>query len=436
MIYAIWKQLKNQWKKNIWISLELLLIFCLVWYMVDYFFVLGYNKSLASHRDIRNTYMISMGSFSNTHPNYSEVENTPEARLANYRRVIDRIKEHPQVESVALGFGPGSFPALGANFSTEYRSASDTTQIVEAQFVQFMVAEDYFKTFRYTRDNGKTPVSLSDYDWNDPSHVLISTLLAEKLFPGESAVGKSIERTYVHPDAPRDHYRVIGVIDNIKFFSYLRPMGNVYIPTPFNEQTFSQAFMAIRTKDDIPHLRFIADFKKAMSGTLRIGNYYLGGISSLDQVEKETDYRSGITNDVRTRTALLIFIFINITLCVLGTFWFRANKRREEIGVRRAMGSNTGDIWKLFIAEGLILLSLMVIPAMLIEVQLVYAGLIETLGQDIKSYGDYLPDRMVLRFLITNLLTWLVMAGMVTLAIWYPTRQASRVSPVDALRDE
>jgi len=404
--------------------------------MVDYFFVLGYNKSLASHRDIKNTYMINMGSFSNTHPNYVEAENTPEARFANYRRIINRIKEHPQVESVALGFGPGAFPALGANYSTEYRSASDTTSIAEAQFIQFMTEEDYFKVFRYTKDNGKTPVSISDYDWTDPSHVLISSLLAEKLFPGESAVGKTIERTYVHPDYPRDRYRIIGVIDNIKFFSYLRPMGNVYIPTPFNEHTFSQAFLGIRTKDNIPPLQFTTDFKKEMSGTLRIGNYYLGGISSLDQIETETDYRSGITNDVRTRTALLIFIFINITLCVLGTFWYRVNKRREEIGIRRAMGSNTGDIWKLFIAESLILLTIIAIPAMLIEMQFVYADLIETLGRDIKSYGDYLPDHTVLRFLITNGITWFLMAGMVTLAIWYPTRSASRIKPVDALRDE
>jgi ABC-type lipoprotein release transport system permease subunit len=68
--------------------------------------------------------------------------------------------------------------------------------------------------------------------------------------------------------------------------------------------------------------------------------------------------------------------------------------------------------------------------------QFVYADLIETLGRDIKSYGDYLPDHAVLRFLITNLTTWLLMAGMVTLAIWYPTRSASRIKPVDALRDE
>ncbi|MDH6357815.1 FtsX-like permease family protein [Parabacteroides sp. PF5-9] len=436
MIHTIWKQIRNQWRKNVWITLELLLIFCLVWYMVDYFFVLGYNKSLTSHRDIKDTYMINMGSFSDTHPNYAEAENTPEARLINFRRVVDRIKEHPQVESVALGFGPGAFPALGANYSTEYRSVNDTNSVVEAQFIQFMTEGDYFKVFRYTKDKGKTPVSLSDYDWNDPSHVLISSLLAEKLFPGESAVGKYIERTYVQPDASRERYRIVGVIDNIKFFSYLRPLGNIYIPMPFNEQTLSQAFLGIRTKNHIPYQQFTAEFNKEMSSLLRIGNYYLSSITALDQIEEETDYRSGITNDIRMRTALLIFIFINITLCVLGTFWFRTNRCREEIGVRRAMGANTSDIWKLFVIEGLILLTVVVVPAMFVEIQFIYADLIETLGRDIKSYGDYLPDHIFLRFLITNLLTWLLMAAMVILAIWYPTRQASRINPVDALRDE
>lgn len=436
MLHIIWKQLRNQWKKNVWIALELLLIFCLIWYMVDYFFVLGYNKSIPSHRNIKDTYMVSLGSFSQTHPNYSEEENTQEARFENYQRIIDRIKEHPQVESVALALGPASFPALGANNSTEYRNPEDTTTVVEAQFIMFMTDEDYFKVFRHTTDHGKKAVSVSDYDWSTPGDILISRLLEEKLFPGQSAVGKTIERSYVHPDYPRDRYRVIGILDNIKFFSHLRPYGNVYIPIPFNEETFSQAFLGIRTKDHMVSSEFTASFKKEMSSKLRVGNYYLGGISSLEQMEKDTDYRSGITNDIRTRTALMIFIFINIALCVLGTFWYRANRRQEEIGVRRAMGSNTGSIWALFIAEGLLLLTIITLPAMLIEIQFIHTDLIETIGRDRRSYGDYLPDHTVARFLITNLITWLLMAIMVVLAIWYPTRSASRITPVDALRDE
>ena len=34
-----WIQLMNRWRSNVWVCVELLLAFCLVWYMEDYFFV-------------------------------------------------------------------------------------------------------------------------------------------------------------------------------------------------------------------------------------------------------------------------------------------------------------------------------------------------------------------------------------------------------------
>ncbi|UQT36148.1 hypothetical protein M5E82_12060 [Parabacteroides distasonis] len=41
-----WIQLMNRWRSNVWVCVELLLAFCLAWYMVDYFFVEIYNRSL------------------------------------------------------------------------------------------------------------------------------------------------------------------------------------------------------------------------------------------------------------------------------------------------------------------------------------------------------------------------------------------------------
>jgi ABC-type transport system, involved in lipoprotein release, permease component len=195
-------------------------------------------------------------------------------------------------------------------------------------------------------------------------------------------------------------------------------------------------FVGFRTKEDLPSLQFSETFKKEMSRPLRIGNYYLNDVQSLVQMDLDTQYRSGMTNIIRIRIIFMIFLFVSISLCVLGTFRHRVNMRREEIGIRRSMGSNSFNIRKLFIVEGLLLLSIVVIPAMIIEMQFVHAGLIETLGQDINSHGDYLPDHIVSRFIITNAITWLLMAAMIIFAIWYPAYSASRMNPVDALRDE
>lgn len=432
MIKNICKHLLNRWKKNLWIAFELLLVFCLTWYMVDYFFVLGYNENLSSHRDLRNTYMVNIGTFPKNHESFREENEEAVTKYENYRRIINQLKTNPDIEAVGIASNHTSLSALGSLYEGRYRSVEDTTVIAESQIIWFVADEDYLKVFHHSKDNGKTLVSTKDYDWNDPSNILISRMIADKLFPGESAIGKKIE----HIDNPGYQLRVIDVLDDIKHFNYLRPYGVVYHPERINDTNLGGKIITIRSKNNTPPAQFIDQFKKEMSSNLLIGNYYLSGLSSLSQMAEDTDYRAGKTNEVRMRTALLLFLLINILLCVLGTFWHRVNVRRGEIGIRRAMGSNTVGIRKLFIIEGLLLLTIIVIPAMLIEIQFIFGGVISTLGQDVKSYGDYLPDHMIIRFIITNVLTWLILAGMVMLGIWYPTRSATKITPVDALRDE
>lgn len=431
MLKVICKHIIHHWKKNIWITLELLIVFCLIWYMVDYFFVLGYNKNLTSHRDLTNTYMVGLGILPEDHKEFQKAESSPSHALENFRRITRRIKEHPEVESVALAAGYYAMPVL-AVYTQNYRSTEDTTLHAEVQVFPFIPEEDYFQVFRHTVNQGKTTVSMKDYDWNDPAHILITQMTADQLFPEGSALEKWIEQA----EPPYAQFRVAGVIDDIKHFNYLRPYAAMFIPQRMDETNFNSAILAFRTKGNIPYSQFIPAFSKEMSPELKMGNYYLTSLNYFPEEDIKMDYKAGMTNTIRMHTALVIFLFVNILLCVFGTFWYRVHVRREEIGIRRAMGSRISDIQKLFTTEGLILLSIAVLPAMLIEMQFIFAGLIETLGEDIKSYGSFLPDHMIPRFLITNLITWIILAGMVIAGIWYPAYSASNISPTDALRGE
>lgn len=430
----IWIQLKNRWKKNGWIALELLLVFCLVWYMTDYFFVLAYNRSLPSSRDTENTYLLSIGTYSKKNQAYSPEAAGPEEALANFRRIINRLKEHPDIESVAVATSDYSFPGTGSFSGSTYRSTADTARLASLQFANIYTGEDYLRAFRHTTDNGRRQASVADYDWGDPSNVLITRMAAERLFPGTSAIGKTIESNYKHPDHPRKQFRVAGVLDDVKRYNYLRPYGMMFIPERLTEENFRDMRIGFRLKRDIPSAQFANTFRKEMSSPLQTGNFYLKDIRYIPRVEADTN--RDVTTNVRTRAALMAFFFLSIFLCVLGTFWYRVNTRREEIGIRRAMGSGKGGIRNLFIMEGLMLLAIVALPAMLIEVQFVYAGLIDTMGRDERSYGDYLPDHTVARFLLTNAITFLLMAAIVIPAILHPAHSASRLEPVEALRDE
>lgn len=431
MLWNICKQIFNRKKSNGWIVLALLLVFCLTWFIVDFFFVLGYNKRLVSHRDMNNTYYIEVGTLAKNLPEYSEDEASPTASITNLYRMVSRIKDYPDVESVALCEGFYSLPGGGSYRASTYRDVNDTTKTSGAQILQFIPEEDYFRVFRHTSDKGQ-PFSLRDFDWGDPSTVIITRMVADQLFPGESAIGKVIEHD--GEDPPREQLRVVGVIDDVKRFYYNRPEGAIFIPRRITEENYSYIYIAVRSKENISASRFIADFKKQMSAELRVGNYYLKNVKSIIAIEKGNNY--ALANMIRSISGLMFFFLINIALCILGTFWYRVNIRKEEIGIRRAMGANEGGVRKLFIMEGILLLTLILIPAIIIEYQFVAAGVISTLGQSAMSYGDYLPDHTLIRFLITNAITWLLLAAIVVLAICFPAMSASRMKPVEALHYE
>lgn len=92
-----WIQLMNRWRSNVWVCVELLLAFCLAWYMVDYFFVEIYNRSLPSGRDYADVWQVEMGLLPETSPDYRVAESDSIAMLGNYERIKDRLCDYPGV---------------------------------------------------------------------------------------------------------------------------------------------------------------------------------------------------------------------------------------------------------------------------------------------------------------------------------------------------
>ena len=45
-------------------------------------------------------------------------------------------------------------------------------------------------------------------------------------------------------------------------------------------------------------------------------------------------------------------------------------------------------------------------------------------------------DERLLRFFEVSLITWLLLAFIIVLGVWYPAQKAARIAPADALRAE
>ena len=430
MLKSIFKQIWNRKQNNSWIIIELVLVFCLIWYMTDYFFVLKYNYSLPNYRNIDHTFLIKLNEYQPGNPGYNEEEKEPEAREANFERVLQTIQNYPGIESLSISFY-NSLPETGSYSGASYENPNDTTISVQAQQYTIDIHSDFFRVFGYTTNNGKNPVSVSDFDWSQPNGVVISRSYGQAFFPNENSfLGKTIGRG----DNP---LKVIGIVDNTKRFDYERPQHTMYKMLPLNNNIIQSAHIAIRSNAALSDAIFKEKIEKELNNKLPIGNFYLKNIISFKDISSQTKVMFGMVNEIQIRIYLMFFFLANIILCVIGTFWYRVNTRKDEIGLRKALGSSSINIRNNLLIEGLCLLIIAAPIAMIIEYQFVHAGLIETLGANGNLDNTiYLPDRTLLRFLITNGITWIIMATVVIAAVWLPARKAAAMEAAEALHYE
>jgi len=102
---------------------------------------------------------------------------------------------------------------------------------------------------------------------------------------------------------------------------------------------------------------------------------------------------------------------------------YNANRRRNEIGVRLALGAKPLDVVRLVLREGLLLTGI----GLLLGAPAIYYGsrFVE------KAVADGKPlDPVVLTVSV------LVLAATAFIAAWLPARRASKLEPMSALRQD
>ncbi|HET6431741.1 ABC transporter permease [Dyella sp.] len=178
-----------------------------------------------------------------------------------------------------------------------------------------------------------------------PSVLVITQALAERLWPGQSALGKQL---YLGSDTP---LRVVGVVrtlvrpsvwdDALAQYSALLPVriyNNNYIirTAPGDRERVLQAAIAALKKAD-PHRVVI--------------NKHIW-----------SDMRRDFFRDDRAMATLLagvcvaLLVVTSLGIVGLGSFWVA--QRRRQIGVRRALGATRGNILRYFQTENFLLATL------------------------------------------------------------------------------
>jgi putative ABC transport system permease protein len=351
--------------------------------------------------DIENTYRIN-------HKDITENEKE------EFRIFYDKVRLFPCVEKAFLtGRYTGTTP-FGNSYSG-IQISKDTVASAESVQVQQkpVTSNNYFEIFKVR--SVLHPGTFGKLDIANPKSIVLTADVARVLFGNESALGRS-----VFMDGSEE-YTVTDVVERQKPYNYEKHCSSVFFNA--KESDVKEPEIAIRVGKDFSLDRF----KKEVTSS----------IVTYKEVGKRMDIIMGMSNEIRIRFGLMAFFLLNIALGVIGTLWFRVTSRRNEIGVRMAMGSNRRRLRLQFIGEALALLTLVFVPAVCINFAVVQAGLINAFDDYFYSSNNkYIIDNVWLRFFLTTLITYLFLAVIVTVSAWIPARQASKMHPVEALRDE
>lgn len=419
MIQHLLKLIWIQRRQNAWIVAELFIVFILLWYIMDFFITLGYTSSIANSYDIKDTYQVQLATLPQSSPQYVRYEEESQQAATDFQTILERIRQHPQVESVCVS-------NMSAPYCASYRNtgvSKDTTKTVSRHYLE--VTPSYFEVFRIHPLAGGNPSQLAET--LKEKSVIISRLFAQDEFPGEQAKGKTL-----YFQGNDDEYIVGDVCGPLKRDDYRPEEYAVYVLlsnadiAQMDEGTLSGFEISIRVKPGLNEREFIQNFQQDMREQLAVGNYMLYKVRSFDDLRYTLYLSDGRMDAIRYRVAFMVFLIFNIFLGIIGTFWFRNEYRKPEIGLRLAVGATRSQILRMMIGEGWLLLSLVAIPAVIICINL---AKMEFIGTSIMHITFF-------RIFSGLLLTYLFMALVILLGAWYPAYLSSRIAPADTLRSE
>ncbi len=337
-----------------------------------------------------------------------------------FEEAFRRLRSLPGVDSVA---GVSSLP-LGVNYSSgpftiEGRPPQDRSQLREVKMN--IVTPGYFRTMRISQVAGR---SFDDNDTRDAEFVVvINDALASAYFPGEDPVGHrflfGIPDYYVteeDPDPDLPWGRIIGVVAGNRHRGLDQPIEpevfTVYDQSPRGTLSF-----VMRTKGDALALAPAARSELwAIDADLPIAS--LGALG---------EHVQGTTRARRFNLTLLgLFAGIALILAVTGlygviSYW--VTQQTREIGVRMALGARGTDVmWMILARTGLMIgagITLGVLGA------LALTRLMSSL-----LYGVDSTDPATFAAVASLLLVTAFIASAV------PARRATRIDPIEALRDD
>ena len=344
---------------------------------------------------------------------------TPAAVHAFHGRLLERVRALPGVAAAELA---SSLPLEGKQWTSDF-AVEERPEEWEVEFARRIVTPGYHAAMgvRPLAGSGLPPTT----DPDGELLVVVNETMARRMTRGapESAVGK---RVLISHDGADTWRRVVGVVADEKVEALATPaVAEMFVPLgqePRGEISGGryaqrQARLVVRASRGEPR-----DLLPSIGGAL----------AGLDPSVPLYDARTlEEMLDVATARERLLMVLLGLfaalalllaTVGVYGLLAFAMAQRRREIGIRLALGAGAGDVVRALVARA----------ALLCGAGLALGLLVAALAGRLMAgvlYGVRPADPPTLAAAAGAL------AVAATLAAWLPAWRATRVSPLETLRE-
>ena len=345
-----------------------------------------------------------------TYVNFARLKPTAEGREAFKTELLEQIRFIPQVEAAAL---TTHVPVISGSWTMGVRVTGARGE-KEGWSKVAWVSPEYFKTLEIPiltgRDGSKTDTAAS------PKVALVNETFVRQWLGGANPIGARV-RTGAEPGYPEATYEIVGVVKDTKYGKLQSDIPPItFAPASQLPNPGTWAIVVIRSSAPLPGIIAAVQQRVAhLDSSIRMGTSVL-----------KTQVREGLARERLLAWLSAFFGVLAVGLVMIGLYGlvsYTTLLRRNELGIRLALGAQRSNILWLVLRQGLKLAG--------VGVALGLAGAF-ALTRFLRGllFGIDPTDPATL-IAISSLLI-----AVASLACWLPARRAARVDPMEALRYE
>ncbi len=327
-----------------------------------------------------------------------------------YRTIFERIEATPGVAAATFCRVP-----LVANntFDSGVILPGETPQSGEEHITNMQIVRDnFFETMGIPLLAGRG-FDDRDVDGSQPVAV-VSEKFARDFFPEGNVLGQRVG----FDEKSLGKYEIVGVVRDTKYSSLREDIAPIFYASARQEtDNIGTMYFEVRTHGDPTAFAPIA--RKIVSGVD-------AGIPVTDVTTQEAQAARTVAQERVFADMLTFFGALAVLLAAIGLYGvmsYSVAQRTNEIGIRMALGAETGGVLRMVVAQGL---KFAVIGLVI--------GSVATLGLtrfiEGQLYGVTASDPLT--FAVVGAL----LLGVAIVACWIPALRAARVDPMVALRTE